>query len=113
MYKTAEEISDGNWSRINPNKEISQAKPGYKIWSDKGFTEIKNVVRCGVKKPVSRILVHTGHVICSNEHSLLRENLESVNYALQYEYTTFGAGGFFGDSAKFKKSNKDTTKHPE
>lgn len=78
MYKTAEEISDGNWSRINPNKEISQAKPGYKIWSDKGFTEIKNVVRCGVKKPVSRILVHTGHVICSNEHSLLRENLESV-----------------------------------
>ena len=77
-YKTAEEISDGNWSRINSNKEISQAKPGYKIWSDQGFTKIKNVVRCGVKKPVSRILVHTGHVICSNEHSLLRENLESV-----------------------------------
>lgn len=78
LYKTVEEISDGNWKRINPNKEMSQAKPGYKIWSDQGFTEIKNVVRCGVKKPVSRILVHTGHVICSNEHSLLRENLESV-----------------------------------
>jgi len=78
QYKTVEEISDGNWTRINPNKEISQAKPGYKIWSDQGFTNIVNVVRCGIKKPLSRVLTHVGEVTCSNEHSLLRDTLESV-----------------------------------
>jgi hypothetical protein len=77
-YMTVEDLSDGNWSRINPNKEISKAKPGYKIWSDKGFTDIVNVVRCGVVKPLSRVVTHVGEVTCSNEHSLLRENLESV-----------------------------------
>ena len=78
-YKTVEELSNGNWTRINPNKEISQAKRGYKIWSDKGFTDIVNVVRCGIKKPLSRILTHVGEVTCSTEHSLLRENLECVS----------------------------------
>lgn len=78
QYKTVEEISDGNWTRINPNKEISNAKPGYQIWSDQGFTDIVNVVRCGILKPLSRVLTHVGEVTCSNEHSLLRDNLESV-----------------------------------
>lgn len=77
-YKTVEEIGDGNWERINPNKEMCKAKKGYEIWSDQGFTQIVNVVRCGVKKPLSRILTHVGEVTCSNEHSLLRDNLESV-----------------------------------
>jgi DNA polymerase elongation subunit (family B) len=77
-YKTVEEISDGNWTRININKEISCVKPGYQIWSDQGFTDIVNVVRCGIKKPLSRILTHVGEVTCSNEHSLLRDTLESV-----------------------------------
>ena len=77
-YKTVEELSDGNWKRINPNKEISEVKPGYQIWSDTGFTNIVNVVRCGVKKPLTRVLTHTGVVNCSDEHSLLRDNLESV-----------------------------------
>jgi DNA polymerase elongation subunit (family B) len=77
-YKTVDELSDGNWSRINPNKEISKCKEGYKIWSDQGFTDIVNVVRCGIKKPVSRVLTHVGVVSCSNEHSLLRDTLESV-----------------------------------
>lgn len=78
QYKTVEEISDGNWTRINPNKEISRAKPGYKIWSDQGFTDIVNVVRCGINKPLSRVLTHVGEVTCSNEHSLLRDTLESA-----------------------------------
>ena len=77
-YKTVEDISDGNWTRINANKEISKARIGHKIWSDQGFTNIINVVRCGVKKSLSRVLTQIGVVNCSNEHSLLRDNLESV-----------------------------------
>jgi len=77
-YKTVEELSDGNWIRINPNKEISNPKKGYKIWSDEGFTNIINVVRCGIKKPLSRVLTHVGVVNCSNEHSLLTDDLKSI-----------------------------------
>jgi len=77
-YKTVEELSDGNWTRINPNKEISNVKVGYQIWSDNGFTNIINVVRCGIKKPLSRVLTHVGVVNCSNEHSLLTDKLESI-----------------------------------
>jgi hypothetical protein len=73
-----DEISDGNWSRINPNKEISNAKPGYKIWSDTGWTSIVNVVRCNINKPLSKVLTHVGVVECSDEHSLLREDLSSI-----------------------------------
>lgn len=77
-YETVETLSDGEWTRINPNKEISKAKAGYKIWSDQGFTDIVNVVRCGIQKPLSRVLTHVGEVTCSNEHSLLRDTLESA-----------------------------------
>lgn len=77
-YKTVEELSDGNWKYINPNKEISKPKSGYKIWSDTGFTNIVNVVRCKIKKPLSRVLTHAGVVTCSNEHSLLTDDLKSV-----------------------------------
>jgi DNA polymerase elongation subunit (family B) len=77
-YLTVEDLSAGNWERINPNKEISTAKPGYTIWSDKGFTDIVKVVRCSVKKPLIRVVTHTGVVDCSDEHSLLRDNLECV-----------------------------------
>ena len=77
-YKTVEELSDGKWQRINPNKEISKAKDGYQIWSDTGFTNIVNVVRCSIIKPLTRILTHVGVVNCSNEHSLLTEDLKSI-----------------------------------
>lgn len=72
------ELSAENWTRINPNKEISNAKPGWEIWSDKGWTPIVNVVRCGIKKPLTKVLTHVGVVECSNEHSLLREDLSPV-----------------------------------
>jgi DNA polymerase elongation subunit (family B) len=75
MYRPVDELSDGNWNRINPNKEISNAVSGYEIWSDSGWTPIVNVVRCGILKPLTKVLTHIGVVECSNEHSLLREDL--------------------------------------
>ena len=78
MYKPVDELSDGNWRRININKEMSEAKPGYEIWSDKGWTQIVNVVRCGIIKPLTKVLTYNGVVECSNEHSLLREDLTPV-----------------------------------
>ena len=69
-----EEISDGKWAKTVTGKEISQAKPGIKVWSDKGFTDIVHVIRHAVEKPMIRVLTHTGVVICTLDHSLLWEN---------------------------------------
>ena len=73
-YKMMEEISDGKWVKTVTGKEMSQAKPGTKIWSDKGFTDIVHVIRHAVEKPMIRVLTHTGVVICTLDHSLLWEN---------------------------------------
>lgn len=79
IYTTVDELSDGEWSKLNEFKEISKAKDGYCIWSDSGFTPIKCVVRCYSQKPMCRVVTHTGVVECSEEHSLLTENLQQVS----------------------------------
>lgn len=77
-YKAIEEISNNDWYFINDNKEKATVKAGYKIWSDDGFTDIDCIVRCGIKKPLTRVVTHVGEVTCSNEHSLLTDDLKNV-----------------------------------
>ena len=77
-YKAIEEISNDDWHFINDNKEKATVKVGYKIWSDDGFTDIDCIVRCGIKKPLTRVVTHVGEVTCSNEHSLLTHDLKNV-----------------------------------
>jgi DNA polymerase elongation subunit (family B) len=78
FYTTVDEISQGDWKRINPNKEISTPKKGYEVWSDQGFTKIENVVRCKPIESMSRVTTHVGTVVCSDNHSLLTDYLASV-----------------------------------
>lgn len=78
FYTTVDEISQGDWKRINPNKEISTPKEGYEVWSDQGFTKIENVVRCKPIESMSRVTTHIGTVVCSDNHSLLTDYLASV-----------------------------------
>lgn len=78
FYTTVDKLSQGDWERINENKEISTPKDGYMIWSDQGFTKIENVVRCKPIESMSRVTTHIGTVICSDNHSLLTETLECV-----------------------------------
>lgn len=77
-YKAIEEISNNDWYFINDNKEKATVKAGYKIWSDDGFTDIDCIVRCGIKKPLTRVVTHVGEVTCSNEHSLLTDDLRNI-----------------------------------
>lgn len=50
----------------------------YKIWTDKGWTNIKHVMRHKVTKRIFRILTHTGCVDVTEDHSLLNENSEKI-----------------------------------
>lgn len=73
-YKTMEELSDGNWKPTITGKEVSNAKKGLFVWSDVGFTKIKQVIRHAITKPLIRVLTHVGSVECTLDHSLLWEN---------------------------------------
>jgi DNA polymerase elongation subunit (family B) len=73
-YKTIEEISDGNWAKTITGKEVSNSQKGLLVWSDTGFTEIKQVIRHAITKPLIRVTTHVGSVECSLDHSLLWEN---------------------------------------
>ena len=50
----------------------------YKVWSDQGWVNIKKVIRHRCDKKIYRVLTHTGCIDITEDHSLIRENLEKV-----------------------------------
>jgi DNA polymerase elongation subunit (family B) len=71
VYRTIEELSQGDWKYINDDQEISTPIEDLLIWSDKGFTKPKYIMRHPQEKPLKRIITHTGFVDCTEDHSLL------------------------------------------
>lgn len=77
-YKTIEEVSKGNWKRINEEQEVSEPIDNLEVWSDMGFTKVKYVMRHPKTEDLYRVNTHTGCVDCTGDHSLLRKNGEEV-----------------------------------
>ena len=50
----------------------------YKVWSDKGWVNIKKVIRHKTDKKIYRVLTHTGCVDVTEDHSLINENYEMI-----------------------------------
>lgn len=50
----------------------------YQIWTDKGWVDIKKVIRHKTDKKIFRVLTHTGCIDVSEDHSLIRDNLQMV-----------------------------------
>jgi DNA polymerase elongation subunit (family B) len=74
FYTTIEEISD-EFITIG-DKEYSTTE--LEVWSDKGFTKIKKVIRHKTTKKIYRISTPTGSVDVTEDHSLLDENAEKI-----------------------------------
>jgi DNA polymerase elongation subunit (family B) len=51
-------------------KEFSDVR-GIEVWSDTGFTQIKQVIRHKTQKTIFRVLTHTGVADVTEDHSLL------------------------------------------
>jgi len=68
--RTIDNISN-DWINFN-DKEISFTS--FKIWTEKGWTEIKKVIRHKVNKKMYRVLTHTGCVDVTEDHSLIKNN---------------------------------------
>lgn len=59
-------------------KEYAIPKDGVEVWSDKGFTRIKEIIRHKTDKDIYRVLTHTGCVDVTEDHSLLRADGKEI-----------------------------------
>lgn len=58
----------------NNGKEYATVDFDYKVWTEKGWTEIKSVMRHKVSKNMYRIVTHTGIVDVTEDHSLISKD---------------------------------------
>jgi hypothetical protein len=70
IYLTIEEISEGLWVSDNESNQVSKPQEGLKVWTEKGFTPIKYVIRHPIRTPLKRVLTDRGYVDVTDEHSL-------------------------------------------
>jgi len=61
---------------IRLEKEFSTTD--YQVWTDIGWVNIKKVIRHRCNKKIFRVLTHTGCVDITEDHSLIKFNLESI-----------------------------------
>lgn len=61
---------------IRTEKQYSECD--YEVWTDKGWSKIRKVIRHKVDKNIYRVSTHTGSVDVTEDHSLLTPNLEKV-----------------------------------
>jgi len=67
------------WAKYDDSgKEYNINFGNLEVWSDKGFTKIKHVMRHKTKKRIFRITSHTGVVKVTEDHSLLDEKANEI-----------------------------------
>ncbi len=74
--------SDGEWEQsYHGSKECMDMDEDVEVWTEKGFTRIRKLIRHKCEKPIVRVLTHTGVVDCTTDHSLVdfRGNKVSPN----------------------------------
>jgi DNA gyrase/topoisomerase IV subunit B len=65
------ELYNDKWISIDISGKEYNICNDYLVWSDKGWTKIKHVMRHKVSKPIHRVLTHTGCVDVTEDHSLV------------------------------------------
>lgn len=73
MYeiKTIDDLNS-DWIVKENGKEYTSTD--YEVWTERGWTKIRQVIRHKVSKKMYRVLTHTGVVDVTEDHSLLRED---------------------------------------
>lgn len=71
-YKYIEELFDRTkYTRDEDGNEVCNPPKNIKVWSDKGWSNIKYVFRHETSQNLHRVLTHTGCVDVTKDHSLL------------------------------------------
>ena len=71
IVRTIESLFDINNMWTSKNKEMTLCDDELEVWSDKGWTKIKNIIRHKIAKQMFRICTPSGVVDVTEDHSLL------------------------------------------
>jgi DNA gyrase/topoisomerase IV subunit B len=74
--QTIDAIADTEWMPNANGKDY--AGTDYQVWTEKGWTAIKHIMRHKTTKRMFRVLTHTGCVDATEDHSLLTEAAEKI-----------------------------------
>lgn len=69
----------GTWQTYNGVKECIVPDVPTEVWSERGFTHIRKIIRHRTDKPIKRIVTHTGIVDATIDHSLLLSNGSEIS----------------------------------
>lgn len=80
FYRTIDNLPKSDEYCLAPEneKEYAIPKKGLEVWSDKGWTKVKGIMRHYTKKKIYRVLTHTGVVDVTEDHSLLDLNGDEI-----------------------------------
>ena len=62
-------------------KEKQQSTTEYEVWTDKGWSKIRRVIKHKTQKKIYRVMTRTGMVDVTEDHSLLSPSLEKLKPA--------------------------------
>lgn len=76
VVRRIESLADvwGNYHGGKESCELTRVE----TWTESGWTRVQRVIRHRLEKGLVRVQTHTGHVICTEDHSLVRENGDEV-----------------------------------
>jgi DNA polymerase elongation subunit (family B) len=80
VYRTVDQLAGGEWvpSDHGGDKEESPPLDGMEVWTERGFTRVRRVIRHACGKPLVRVRTRTGVVDVTTDHSLLLPSGEKV-----------------------------------
>jgi len=65
------------WSAYHNGKESCELS-GVESWTDTGWTTVQRVIRHACNKKLVHVATHTGNIVCTTDHSLVRASGEEV-----------------------------------
>lgn len=108
VIKTIDDIDDASdfWIHYEETgKEYSNSS--YSVWTEKGWTKIKHVMRHKVKKRMYRIVTHNGLVDVTEDHSLIDKNgIEITPKECDLDTELLHGFPYFGDKIEINNLNE-------
>jgi len=77
-YRTIDNLPLENWVEYKNDKEEAKTN-NIEVWTDKGFTQIKKIIRHKTTKEMFRVLTHTGVVDVTEDHGLLDKDANKIS----------------------------------
>ncbi len=79
FYRRIDAISESSsWIPYHGDKEVINMDDSVEVWTERGFTKIKKIIRHKTSKDIYRVMTKGGMVDVTEEHSLLNPNAEKI-----------------------------------